>query len=168
MDIIENSDIVYSKSRPHLKRNLIVIAFCLALIYLLNNLLYSYVPYIPNDSTAFFWLFLKQIYSPREISCLTMDFTNCMWAINVSLFITMLGYFSFLLYNPARYTKTVNILINLSGILAIFTIYRVFPFKFDSSLLNSLLKTLFIMIMAYMVFNILSLLFKRKLLNSFK
>lgn len=156
----KSSNPAYMISNFNFKRNIIVIGISIILLYFLNNLLYIYVPYIPNDPTGFFWGLLKNMYNHVEIPFLTKEFTNCLWAINLFLLLTILGYFSFLFYNPAIYKKLVYALLSLSAILAFFVVYIIFPFKLDSSQMTSFIKIVLIIPMIGFGLNIIRLLFE--------
>lgn len=141
------------KSIPELKRNLIIMGICVVLIYVFNNLVYSYNPYVINDPTVFFWKALKYIYQPDRFAFLTQDFTGCLWAINLFLFAALFGYFSFLLINTIRYKMIVKALINILAILAVFVVFLVFPFKFDSIVWVNFIKILLLFSIVLLLLN---------------
>jgi hypothetical protein len=141
------------KSIPELKRNLIIMGICVVLIYIFNNLVYSYNPYVINDPTVFFWKALKYVYQPDRIAFLTKDFTGCLWAINLFLFMALFGYFSFLLINTIRYKMIVKALINILAILAVFVIILVFPFTFNSIIWINVVKILLLFSIVLLLLN---------------
>jgi hypothetical protein len=147
------------EKKLRLKINLAIMAICIILIYIFNNLFYTYSPYIPNDQTQFFWLFLKRLYSPSDISVLTVDFRNCLWAINLFLFFTLLGHFSFLIRNSIRYRKWIYISNSALGILVLIVIFLVFPFDPGSGLGLVLVKIALLILVISLVLNIFTLLF---------
>jgi hypothetical protein len=151
---------VYPESRRDLRNKLIVISISIVLLYVFNNLLYFYVPYIPNDPTGIFWRILKNVYGNAEISILTKEFVSCLWAINLFLLVSILGYFSFLLYAPGWYQKFIFTLVSILGILAFFVVYFIFPFKLDSHLLITITKTLIIIFVVFIALNAIRILLK--------
>jgi hypothetical protein len=142
------------------KNNLIIISILIIFLYLFNNIFYFYVPYIPNDPTGIFWDLLKNVYGHAEISFLTKEFVSCLWAINLFLLVSILGYFSFLLFAPGWYQKFILTLLSILGILALFVVYFVFPFKLDSHLLTTIIKILIIIVVVFIALNAIRVLLK--------
>jgi len=134
---------------------------CIILVYFLNNIVYSYVPFIPNDFSAIFWNALNRIYNHGAIVILTNDFAKCLWAINLFVFFTLLGYFSFLLYNQDWYKRLINCLICVLGIIALYVLFRIFPFRVESAFLVTFLKAMLI-ILAVISFIVLLLQFVKR------
>jgi hypothetical protein len=149
------------KSIPDLKMDLIVISSCIVLIYIFNNLVYSFNPFLINDPTGFFWKALKYIYQPDRIGFLSKDFTKCLWAVNLFLFFTLLGYFSFFIHNSKHHTMIVNGLANILAILAVFVIFLVFPFVFDSTLWINIIKVLLLFSIVLLFLNTARVLIKQ-------
>jgi hypothetical protein len=128
------------ESNATIKKSLIVMAICVGLIYFINNIVYTYVPFIPNDISAIFWNTLNKIYNHGTIAILTSDFAKCLWAINLVVFTALLGYFSFLLYNPDWYKRFINCFICVLAIIALYVLFRVFPFNIESAFLVTILQ----------------------------
>jgi hypothetical protein len=148
------------------KNNFITIGVLVIFLYLFNNLVYFYVPYIPNDPTGIFWSILKNVYGHAEISFLTKEFVSCLWAINLFLLVSILGYFSFFLYKPSWYQYFVLTLVSILGILALFVVFFIFPFKLDSRLLIIIIKTLIIIFIASAALNAIRILLKHNHLSA--
>jgi hypothetical protein len=143
------------------KRNIVVIGTSIFLLYIFNNILYFYSPFIPGDPTRFFWILLNNIYNRTEISFLTENFISCLWPINLFLLLTILGYFSFFFINQQLYKKFVLVLISVSGLFAIFVVYLIYPFNPDVVQSNIFIKIVLIMFMLSFGLNILRLLLQR-------
>jgi hypothetical protein len=143
---VKPSQISSLESNANFKMSLIVMGICAILVYFLNNIVYTYVPFIPNDFSAIFWNALNKIYNHGAITVLTNDFSKCLWAINLVIIFALLGYFSFLLYNPDWYKKLINSLICVLGITALYVLFRVFPFRFESTFLVTFFKAVLIIL----------------------
>jgi hypothetical protein len=157
---IDSIEAAKDKSIPNLKKNLIMMGIWIVLIYVVNNIAFSFVPFGITDPTGFFWNFLKYVYQPDRISFLTKDFNACLWVVNLFLFVALFGYFSFLFCSSRRYVKLATALMNLLGILAILVVFLFFPFKIDSILGINIVKTVLIMIIAGTALNMLRILLK--------
>jgi hypothetical protein len=148
-------------NQAEINKNLITIGVFILLVYLFNNLYYTYSPHIQNETTQFFGIFLKNIYNHGEIPLISKNFINCLWAINLFLFVSILGYFSLLIYTQKLYKKLVFVCISILGILAISVVYVVFPFKIGSGAMIMVVKVLLIVIGTGVIVNLFRLLFKR-------
>jgi hypothetical protein len=144
-------------SQVDLKKTLIIIAAGILLIYLVNNLCYTYTPHIYEGSAILFSLFLNFIYNDVKTPLVTKEFVNCLWSINLFLFLVIFGYFSFLINTRKSFKNTVLFFISLFGILAVVDIYLIFPFSTQSIVLITLLKILLLLIIVGVIINIVRL-----------
>ncbi len=126
---------------------LINIAISIIFLYILNNLLDLYVPWIPGDFSKFFWNILNNVYNHVEIPHLSKAFVQCLWAINTFLGTSIIGNFFLLLYRPRWLHHLIQAFIAGVAILALFVVYNIYPFNFDSSNINLIIHTVLIIIM---------------------
>ena len=126
---------------------LIAVAVSIVLLYVLNNLLNLYVPWIPGDYSRFFWNILNNVYNHVEISFLSKALTQCLWAINLSLAFSIIGNFVLVLYRPRWFHHLVQASLRGLAILATYVVYYIFPFKFESSAVNTAIRIVLIIIM---------------------
>jgi hypothetical protein len=111
------------------------IAACLIALYILNNILENYVmPFDPNSSKDYpgFILYIINSLAAIKVSFLTKDFISCLWAVNTTITIAILGLFSLLLYRPRWYHHLVHAFIGLVTILPLLVIYEKFPLFFST------------------------------------
>ena len=71
---------------------------------------------------------------------LTERFTDCLWAINLSLLATIVGNILFLGYDAQWFKSLVQIVLNCFGLLSAYTLYRVFPFDFEMMLVEQAVR----------------------------
>ena len=161
IDQIKGMQNINPDSSFRYKRNIVVIGVSIFLLYIFNNILYFYSPFIPGDPTRFFWILLNNIYNRTEISFLTENFISCLWPINLFLLLTILGYFSFFFINQLLYKKFVLVLISVSGLFAIFVVFLIYPFNLDAIQSNIFIKIVLTMFMLSFSLNILRLLLQR-------
>jgi hypothetical protein len=161
---IENksSSTGYPLENVRSRNTIIMISIFIIFLYLFNNILYAYTPYIPDDQTRYFWLFLKDVYAQKEAFVLTNEFINCFWAVNLFLLSGVFGYFTFLIFWHDLYRKMVLTLISLSGILALWVIYRIFPFNLSSRSSIIFVELILIFIMTGVITNIARIWLKSK------
>lgn len=100
------------------------LSISIVLMYVVNNLSYMGIPQ------------------------LTEGFVSCLWAINIVFGISVIGYFSYLLYKTEWYYHLVQALIYGSGALALYTIYRLFPFSLNNETLITGIKILLVLVAA--------------------
>jgi hypothetical protein len=94
------------------------------LIYVFNNLLKWNVPF------------------------LTSDFSGVLWAINLSLGVTILINFLWLMFDPAWFRHLGQIVLNLIAIFVLFLFFAVFPFTFAAEAWAFWVKVALIALMA--------------------
>jgi hypothetical protein len=127
---------------------IIGIAISTVILYIVNNLLNIYVPWIPGDFSKFFWNILNNVYNHVEIPHLLKTFGQCLWAINLYLLLSILGNFVLLLYRPRWFHHLTQAVVTGLALLAVYTIYRIYPFSFDQGAINTGIKAGLIVIMA--------------------
>jgi hypothetical protein len=113
-----------SSKEPGKWNFLISIFIDILLLYFFNNLIYFNIPF------------------------LTRDIVSCLWAINLTLGFGIIGNFVLLLYHPRWFIHLIQVVINGLSILAVLTIYKIFPFTFSNESYQSAAKILLIIIMA--------------------
>jgi hypothetical protein len=127
---------------------IIGIAISTVILYLVNNLLNIYVPWIPGDFSKFFWNILNNVYNHVEISHLLKTFGQCLWAINLYLLISILGNFVLLLYRPRWFHHLIQAAMTGLAVLPVYVVYKIYPFSFDQAAINTGVKAGMIVIMA--------------------
>ena len=88
------------------------IIFSLIFFYIVNNLLNWHIYFI------------------------TSAFNEVLWIINLSILVTIIGNGLLLLYSPIRFMHAVKIIINIISFIAVYIVYKVFPFNFYNSFYN--------------------------------
>ena len=64
-----------------------------------------------------------------NVRFLTNGFSACLWLFNLSLSFTILANVLFLFYCEPWFKNLLNILINIVSFIALFTLYKLFPFN---------------------------------------
>ncbi len=77
----------------------------------------------------------------------TNKYISCLWAINLALTIGILGNFILLIRRPRWLYHASQLIMNLTIILAFYIIFQQFPFNFVSSLYQTAVKVILIIIM---------------------
>jgi hypothetical protein len=93
----------------------------LILLYIVNNLIY--------------W----------NLSFISSSYTDVLWALNLTIFFTLVGNVSFILYDPPWFKHLVKIIINFTALYAAYIIYVVFPFTISQNYMVIVLKILIIL-----------------------
>lgn len=124
---------------------IIAITVSIVLLYVFNNLLNIYVPWIPSDFSRFFWNILNNVYNHVDIPFLSKAYMQCLWAINISLSFSIMGNFSLLIYRPRWFQYLIRAIIFGSGILPAYVIYVLYPFKIDNDTINNAIKAIIIL-----------------------
>jgi hypothetical protein len=88
------------------------IIFNLIFLYVVNNLLNWHIYFITNA------------------------FNEVLWIINLSIIASIIGNALLLLYSPERLRHGVKIIINIISFIAVYIVYKVFPFNFYNSFYN--------------------------------
>ncbi len=94
------------------------------LLYIFNNLLNWHVYFITNALNSILWI------------------------INLAIIITILGNILLLAYNPGWFRHVMKIILNMVAIVAVYNIFTVFPFNFNSFLIDWSVTIALIFIMA--------------------
>ncbi len=149
LNVVESQPLVEEKAAPEWKayriRGFIVaIAVSIILLYTFNNLLLIYVPWIPSDFSKFFWNILNNVYNHVEIPFLSKAYEQCLWAINIALFFSIMGNFFLLMFRPRWFQYLVRAVIFGSGILPAYVIFAIFPFKIDNAVLENSIEVILI------------------------
>jgi peptidoglycan/LPS O-acetylase OafA/YrhL len=71
-----------------------------------------------------------------HIYFITNSFNEVLWIINLSIIATIIGNALLLLYSPERLRHVVKIIINIISFIAVYIVYKVFPFNFYNSFYN--------------------------------
>jgi peptidoglycan/LPS O-acetylase OafA/YrhL len=71
-----------------------------------------------------------------HIYFITNAFNEVLWIINLSIIATIIGNALLLLYSPERFRHMVKIIINIISFIAVYIVYKVFPFNFYNSFYN--------------------------------
>ncbi|HMK53894.1 MAG TPA: hypothetical protein VK444_03850 [Methanobacteriaceae archaeon] len=69
-----------------------------------------------------------------NISFISSSWSQTLWILNLSLIVTIIGNFLFLIYNPQWFRSLIQIVMNIFVFLAIQTLYTVFPFTLSSTM----------------------------------
>lgn len=99
---------------------LFAILLNLILLYIANNLIY--------------W----------NLSFIAASFSNVLWAVNLSLIVAVVANVSFVLYDPRWFKICSKIIMNITALVAAFTLLTVFPFVINQFILELGLKILLI------------------------
>jgi len=101
-----------------------------------------------------FMVFVNNLQSPYLLfakNFITQDFDQCLWAINLSLVVSIFVHFIFMFYYPAWFRHLMQVVMNIFSLVSTFVFYRIFPLALPSSLFEQLVKGLLIFIMAVTV-----------------
>jgi len=99
-------------------------------------------------------VFVNNLQSPYLLfakNFITQDFDQCLWAINLSLAVSIFVHFIFMFYYPAWFRHLMQVVMNIFSLVSTFVFYRIFPLALPSSLFEQLVKGLLIFIMAVTV-----------------
>jgi hypothetical protein len=84
----------------------------LILLYIFNNLLNWHIYFITNA------------------------FNEVLWIINLAIIATIIGNILLLMYNPEWFHHVMKIILNIFAFNALYALYNVFPFSFNSFLID--------------------------------
>lgn len=113
-----------STKEPRVVNYYIALAIDVILLYFFNNIVFANI------------IFLS-----------AKDLTSCLWAINLALGVGIIGNFIFLLYRPRWFRHMVQAVLSALAILAVYTIFRVFPFTFSDDIFRTITRAILIIIM---------------------
>ena len=101
-----------NKKREQKTEYITAIIFNLIFLYIVNNLINWQVYFITNA------------------------FNEVLWIINLSIIATIIGNALLILYNPKRFRHVMKIILNIFAFIAVYFVYKVFPFNFYNSFYN--------------------------------
>jgi len=114
-----------SSKEPRLVNYYIAMAIDIILLYFFNNIVFANI------------IFLSM-----------KDLTSCLWAINLALGAGIIGNFVFLLFRPSWFRHLVQAVLNALALLAVYTVFRIFPFVLNTDILRTVTKVVLVVIMA--------------------
>jgi len=86
---------------------------------------------------------------------LTYSFVACLWAINLSLAVSIVGNALLLVYDARWFRHIIQIVLNVFALAAICTVYVVFPFAFPLAIWALLAKFILIIIIVAIVVGVI-------------
>jgi len=93
-------------------------------------------------------------YLPNwDIPFITKYYSNCLWAINLSLGATIIANFIFIFYNENWFLHLLQVFTSITAFIAFYVINEIFPFAFEGDIWYTLLR---VFLIAGMVISILS------------
>jgi hypothetical protein len=93
----------------------------LILLYIVNNLIY--------------W----------NLSFISTTFSDVLWALNLTLVVTIIANVMFILYHKSWFKHATKIIVNITALIAAYTVLIVFPFIINQTFIALGLKILFIL-----------------------
>lgn len=106
----------------------VAIVVNLILIYVFNNLL------------RWNW---RGFWGPRGVlvwPIVTPRWADVLWALNLSISVSIVSYILLLLYDPLWLRQLAEIIRNLFGILVLYMFYAVFPFDFGYEMIDKIVR----------------------------
>lgn len=109
------------------------LGFTLAIFFLVifmafvNNLQNGYLPFVENF--------------------LTQDFDKCLWAINLSLAVSIFMNFIFMFYCPAWFRHLMKIVMNIFSLISTFVFFSIFPLSLPSIMIEQVIRWVLILAM---------------------
>jgi hypothetical protein len=97
------------------------------------------------------------------VEFVTQEFTQVLWAIDLTIAVTILVNALFLLYDPRWFKYLGQMAINVTGLISVFTLWRVYPFDFGGldPIVRFVLGVAFFGILVAMIAETVSLVFRR-------
>lgn len=89
-----------------------------------------------------------------NLSFISSSFNQVLWAINLSIIITILGNFLFLIYNASWFSHFMKAIMNIFGLLAVYIFYKVFPLIISQTYVILTAKIVLIIIMVVLTLSI--------------
>jgi len=129
----------------------ITMAIDIVLLYVLNNILNYLTHPVDVNTVNGYGEFIKSVVNflvNFKIPFVTIDFRSCLWAINLALSFGIMGNFVLLLYRPRWFHHLVQVALSALTILAVYIVFRIFPFKFEASVFYTIMRVVLIVIMA--------------------
>lgn len=82
-----------------------------------------------------------------NLSFITPNFSQVLWAINLAIGVTIVGNILFLIYDPSWFRHSLKAVMNVFSFLAVYTLYSVFPFSFSQNFIAISVVIILILIM---------------------
>jgi len=82
-----------------------------------------------------------------RIYFITNTLNEILWIINLSIIATIIGNALLLLYNPEWFRHVVKIILNIFVFIAVYVLYKVFPFDFNAPFVDWMVAIALILIM---------------------
>ena len=82
-----------------------------------------------------FWYIVNNLLN-WHIYFVTNAFNSVLWIINLSILVSIIGNGLLLVYCPVRFRHLVKIIINIISFIAMYIVWKVFPFNFYNSFYN--------------------------------
>ena len=101
-----------NREREQKSEYFVAIIFNLIFLYIVNNLLNWHIYFVTNA------------------------FNEVLWIINLSIIVAIIGNALLLLYSPERLRHSVKIILNIISFIAVYIVWKVFPFNFYNSFYN--------------------------------
>ena len=101
-----------NREREQKSEYFVAIIFNLIFLYIVNNLLNWHIYFVTNA------------------------FNEVLWIINLSITVAIIGNVLLLLYSPERLRHSVKIILNIISFIAVYIVWKVFPFNFYNSFYN--------------------------------
>jgi hypothetical protein len=92
--------------------------------------------YISAIIVSLIFLYVVNNLLNWHIYFITNAFNEVLWIINLSIIATIIGNALLLLYSPERFRHVMKIIINIISFIAVYIVYKVFPFNFYNSFYN--------------------------------
>jgi hypothetical protein len=89
-----------------------------------------------------------------NLSFISSSFSQVLWAINLSIIVTILGNLLFLVYNPSWFRHLMKAIMNIFGLLAVYIFYKVFPLIISQTYIILTIKIVLIIIMVVVTLSI--------------
>ena len=114
------------EKKSHKSEYITAIIFNIIFLYIVNNLLNWHISFITNSLNTILWI------------------------INLSIAAAVIGNFLLLLYDPEWLRHLTKIVMNIFAFIAVYFVYKVFPFSF-STFINEIVLILIILTMVAIV-----------------
>jgi hypothetical protein len=136
---IENTkpEVIPTESDKKISRTPYFVAMFIeiVLLYVVNNILQNNVtalaPYVTNTYPGFIVKSVNALAS-LKVSFMTIEFTSCLWAVNLAITFAILGNLALTLYHPRWFHHLMKGLLLGIAILPVYVILRLFPFEFGT------------------------------------
>jgi hypothetical protein len=93
-----------------------------------------------------FWYIVNNLLN-WQVYFITNAFNDVLWIINFSIMFSIVGNALLLFYSPQRLRHLVKIIINIVSFIAVYMVWKVFPFNFYNSFYDWCFSILLILAM---------------------